>query len=126
MGAWCWCAPASRSRTEDGCSDLIGGRLRHSLLAENRFHKRTGEEIMALRIALALGMLAAMPALAQSDDAAAQQMINDPNPSTFAVWGLTPAPKSVKDDSVQGGRSVHVATTGNGNPWDISVNVPII
>ena len=86
---------------------------------------------MSPRIALGLVMLAApllaaTPACAQSDDAAAQQMINDPNPATFAVWGLTPAPKSVKDDSVQGGRSVHVATTGNGNPWDISVNVPII
>lgn len=84
---------------------------------------------MSLRIAMVLGLLAApvaaTPAWAQSDDAAAQQMINDPNPATFAVWGLTPAPKSVKDDSVQGGRSVHVPVTGAGNPWDISVNVPI-
>ncbi|MBO9714457.1 carbohydrate binding domain-containing protein [Sphingomonas sp.] len=85
---------------------------------------------MSLRIAMALGLAAApfafaTPAAAQSDDAAAQQMINDPNPSTFAVWGVSPAPKSVKDDSVQGGRSVHVPTTGNGNPWDVSVNVPI-
>jgi hypothetical protein len=86
---------------------------------------------MSPRIALGLVMLAApvlaaTPAFAQADDAAAQQMINDPNPATFAVWGLSPAPKSVKDDSVQGGRSVHVAVTGTGNPWDISVNVPII
>lgn len=82
---------------------------------------------MSLRTALLLGLLAAplaAPAVAQDD--AAQQMINDPNPAMFQVWGLTPAPKSVKDDSVQGGRSVHVATTGNGNPWDVSVNVPII
>ena len=42
-------------------------------------------------------------------------MINDPNPGFFQVWGVTPAPKSVKDDSVQGGRSVHVPTTGSGN-----------
>jgi hypothetical protein len=85
---------------------------------------------MTLKTALALSllavpMLAATPAFAQSDDEAAQQMINDPNPATFAVWGLTPAPKSTKDDSVQGGRSVHVPVTGSGNPWDISVNVPI-
>lgn len=81
---------------------------------------------MSLRIALVLGMLAtplAAPASAQDD--AAQAMINDPNPAFFQVWGVTPAPKSVKDDSVQGGRSVHVPTTGTGNPWDVSVNVPI-
>jgi hypothetical protein len=84
---------------------------------------------MSLRIALGLAMLAAplaaTPAFAQSDDAAAQQMINDPNPAFFKIWGVSPAPKSVKDESVQGERSVHVPTTGNGNPWDISVNVPI-
>jgi len=82
---------------------------------------------MSLRIALVLGLLAtplAAPASAQDD--AAQQLINDPNPAFFQVWGITPAPKSVKDDSVQGGRSVHVPTTGTGNPWDVSVNVPII
>jgi hypothetical protein len=81
---------------------------------------------MSLRIALVLGLLAtplAAPASAQDD--AAQAMINDPNPGFFQVWGVTPAPKSVKDDSVQGGRSVHVPTTGSGNPWDVSVNVPI-
>lgn len=82
---------------------------------------------MSLRTALALGLIStslAMPAAAQ-DDAAAQAMINDPNPGFFKVWGINPAPKSVKDDTVQGGRSVHVPTTGSGNPWDISVNVPI-
>lgn len=80
-----------------------------------------------LRAACAVPLaLAAAPAFAQSDDAAAQAIINDPNPANFMVWGVTPPPKSVKDDSVQGGRSVHVPTTGAGNPWDISVNVPII
>lgn len=76
----------------------------------------------------ALALLAApvSSAVAQDDAAAAQEMINDPNPATFQVWGVTPAPKSVKDDSVQGGRSVHVPVTGSGNPWDTSVNVPIL
>jgi hypothetical protein len=86
---------------------------------------------MTFRTALALALLAAppmlaTPAAAQDDDAAAQQMINDPNPASFQVWGLKNPVKSVKDDSVQGGRSVHVPVTGGGNPWDISVNVPII
>jgi hypothetical protein len=81
---------------------------------------------MSLRTALALGVLAAsLAAPASAQDDAAQQMINDPNPGFFQVWGVTPAPKSVKDDSVQGGRSVHVPTTGSGNVWDVSVNVPI-
>jgi hypothetical protein len=84
-----------------------------------------------LRTALALGLFAvsstvvSLPAAAQTDDAAAQAMINDPNPATFAVYGLNPAPKSKKDESVQGGRSITVPTTGSGNVWDISVNVPI-
>jgi hypothetical protein len=84
-----------------------------------------------LRSALALGLFAvsstmlASPAAAQADDAAAQAMINDPNPATFAVWGVTPAPKSKKDESVQGGRAVVVPAPGGGNPWDVSVNVPI-
>lgn len=78
---------------------------------------------MKLRLALAaLALVLPGAALAQDDSG---QMINDPNPANFSVWGVQPAPKSVKDESVQGGRSVHVPVTGKGNPWDISVNVPI-
>ena len=80
---------------------------------------------MSLKTGLALALLVA-PFAAMAQDDSPGTMINDPNPANFAVWGLTPAPKSVKDDSVQGGRSVHVTTTGRGNPWDVSVNVPII
>ncbi len=87
---------------------------------------------MTFRTALAFAALAipltfAVPATAraQSDDAAAQAMINNPDPSSYMVWGVTPTPKSKKDETVQGGRSIHVPTTGNGNAWDISVNVPI-
>jgi hypothetical protein len=102
------------------------------ILSESHFQKRKQEGApMTFRTALALGLLAAPLALAppaaaqQSDDAAAQAMINNPDPSSYMVWGVTPTPKSKKDDSVQGGRSIHIPTTGNGNPWDISVNVPI-
>ena len=86
---------------------------------------------MSLRFALALGLLAApfaglaaMPA-PQADDAMGT-MINDPNPSTFQVYGVTPAPRSIRDDTVQGGRSLHVPVTGSGTPYAVGVNVPII
>ena len=86
---------------------------------------------MRFRILMAAALLAvplaiATPALAQqSDDEAAQEMVTDPNPAHFQVYGLNPAPKSVKDESVQGGRSLPVPVTGEGQPWGIGVNVPI-
>jgi len=87
---------------------------------------------MKLPIALALGLLAAPLMLAapvaveaQSDEEMARQMINDANPSTFNLYGINPAPKSVKDESVQGGRALKVKLPGGGNPWDVGVSVPI-
>ena len=85
---------------------------------------------MSLRIALALGLLAApMVAVAalpqQSDEEAARQIVNNPDPSTFQMYGLNPAPKSKKDDSVQGARSLRVPVTGAGSPYSIGINVPI-
>ena len=85
---------------------------------------------MSLRTALALGLLA-VPAIAAPLAAAGMQsddpgpMINDPNPATFGVYGVTPAPKSVKDDSVQGARALNVAVTGSGTPYAVGINVPI-
>jgi hypothetical protein len=86
---------------------------------------------MSLRIALALGLLAApIAAVAalpqQSDEEAARQIVNDPNPSTFTIYGLTPAPKSKKDDTVQGGRSLTVSVTGSGTPYAVGIGSPII
>jgi len=86
---------------------------------------------MSLRIALALGLLAAPFAAAatlpqQSDDEAAKQIVNDPNPGTFQVYGLTPAPKSKKDDTVQGGRSLLIPVTGSGTPYAVGVGSPIV
>jgi hypothetical protein len=77
---------------------------------------------MSLRTALALAVLAVPLAAAQDDPG---QMINDPNPATFQVYGVTPAPKSVKDESVQGGRALPVAVTGSGTPYAVGINVPI-
>ena len=88
---------------------------------------------MSLRIALALGLLAApitaiaaLPEPQQSDDEAAKQIVNNPDPSTFQVYGMSPAPKSKKDDTLQGARSLRVAVTGAGSPYSIGINVPII
>ena len=87
---------------------------------------------MSLRIGLAFGLLAApFAAIAalpqqQSDDAAARQIVNNPDPSTFTIYGLNPAPKSKKDDTVQGGRSLSIPVTGSGTPYAIGVGSPII
>src|SRR6188508_1988311 len=86
---------------------------------------------MSLRIALALGLLAAPLAAiaalpAQQEDEAAKQLINDPNPATFQIYGVTPAPRSIRDESVQGGRSLHVPVTGSGSPYAVGINVPIV
>ena len=86
---------------------------------------------MSLRIALALGLLAApVAAIAalpqQSDDAAARQIVNDPNPSSFQVYGVSPTPKSKRDDTVQGGRSLSIPVTGSGTPYAIGVGSPIV
>ncbi|MES2443627.1 MAG: hypothetical protein V4574_12420 [Pseudomonadota bacterium] len=87
---------------------------------------------MSLRIALGLGLLAApllaaTPALAQaqSDEEAAKQIINDPNPATFNVYGIDPKPKSVKDATVQGGRALPLAVTGSGTPYAVGVGSPL-
>lgn len=87
---------------------------------------------MSLRIALALGLAAApFAALAalppqQSDEEAARQIVTNPDPSTFQIYGLNPAPKSKKDDTVQGGRALFVPVTGSGTPYAVGINVPII
>jgi hypothetical protein len=86
---------------------------------------------MSLRTALVLGLLAvpaaAAPFAAQGmrsqDDPG--PMINDPNPATFQVYGIPSAPKSVKDESVQGGRALNVPVTGSGTPYAVGVNVPL-
>jgi hypothetical protein len=89
---------------------------------------------MHLRIALALGAavpaLLAMPGIAQdaktSEDALADKVVNNTNPASFQVYGLTPAPKVVSDKAVQGGKALRLPVTGVGNAWSIGVNVPLI
>ena len=89
---------------------------------------------MNLRIALALGAavpaLLAMPGIAQdaksSEDALAEKVITNTNPASFRPYGLTPPPKLVSDKAVQGGKALRVPVTGEGNPWSMGVNVPLI
>lgn len=87
---------------------------------------------MTLKTALALALLAAplafavpSAAIGQSEEEMTRQMVNDPNPATFNVYGIDPKPKSVKDESVQGARAMKVKVTGGGNPWDVGISVPI-
>jgi hypothetical protein len=68
-------------------------------------------------------LIAAAPLSAQAQDAPAP--INNPNPATFQVYGLPSPPKSVKDDTVQGGRALPVSVTGSGTPYAVGVNVPL-
>lgn len=89
---------------------------------------------MNLRIALALGATLpaplAVPGIAQQaqsgDDALAEKVINNTNPASYQAYGLTPAPKTVADKAVQGGKALRIPVTGSGNPWSIGVNVPLI
>lgn len=89
---------------------------------------------MNLRIALALGIampaLFAMPGIAQdaksSEDALAEKVVNNTNPASFQVYGMTPAPKVIKDGNVQGGHALRLPVTGDGNPWSVGVGVPLI
>jgi hypothetical protein len=89
---------------------------------------------MNLRIALALGAavpaLFALPGIAQdaklSEDALAEKVINNTNPASFQVYGLTPAPKVVSDKAVQGGKALRIPVTGSGDPWSVGVNVPLL
>lgn len=89
---------------------------------------------MNLRIALALGIampaLIAMPGIAQdaksSEDALAEKVANNTNPASFQVYGMTPAPKVIKDGNVQGGHALRLPVTGGGDPWGVGVNVPLI
>ena len=89
---------------------------------------------MNLRIALALGIampaLFAMPGIAQDaksgEDALAEKVVNNTNPASFQVYGMTPPPKTVSDKAVQGGKALRLPVTGTGDPWNVGVNVPLI
>ena len=72
----------------------------------------------------AAALVAAAPLTAQGRPAD-PVLINNANPASFQAYGVATAPKSVADDSVEGGRALHVPVTGEGDPWAAGVNVPI-
>lgn len=83
-----------------------------------------GKFAFAFAAALA-GMLMAAPAAAQSD--LSKQIINEPSPGAFAIYGLPQKPKVRKDAAVQGGLALRVAIPGKGDtPYAISLSAPII
>ena len=78
----------------------------------------------ALAATLALTGLAALPARAQDD--VAKQIVNEPSPAAFTVYGLTDKPKLRKDAGVQGGQALRIAIPGKGaTPYAIGLNAPI-
>lgn len=77
--------------------------------------------VTALILALAF---AAAPAAAQSD--AARQLINEPSPGAFTVYGLPEKPKPRKDAGVQGGQALRVVVPAKGaNPFAVGLSVPV-
>lgn len=78
-----------------------------------------------MKLAIIAALIATAPCIASAQDDPGQ-LVSNPNPASFQVYGLPSAPKSVKDDSVQGGRALPVAVSGNGTPYAVGVNVPLI
>lgn len=76
-------------------------------------------------VALSSSVLAGAALAAHSRAAADPVMLNNPNPASFQVYGVQPAPKSVVDESVEGGRALVVPVEGKGEPWAVGINVPI-
>ena len=74
-----------------------------------------------------IAMLVGAMALVAAAAPAAQEpvMLNNANPASFQVYGTQPAPKTIADEGVEGGRALPVKVTGNGDPWAVGVNVPI-
>ncbi|MBC9034699.1 hypothetical protein IAG41_20105 [Sphingomonas sp. JC676] len=73
---------------------------------------------------LGAAWLAAVPAAAQDD--IAKQIINEPSPAAFTIYGLPEKPKVRKDASVQGGQALRVAVPGKGaTPYAVGLSAPV-
>lgn len=85
---------------------------------------------VALALAAAVPALFAVPGIAQdqqSQEAAlAEKVVNNTNPASFQAYGFASKPKLVKDEAVQGGRALRLPVSGEGNPWSMGVNVPLL
>ena len=74
----------------------------------------------------AAACIAAAPLAASHRLAPDPAMLNNPNPASFQAYGIQPAPRTVPDEGVEGGRALPVTVSGSGNAWASGVNVPII
>ncbi|RYE02209.1 MAG: hypothetical protein EOP61_09175 [Sphingomonadales bacterium] len=81
---------------------------------------------MIARLAIAAAATLAVAGLATARTAPDPVMLNNPNPASFQVYGVQPAPRTVPDDGVEGGRALPVTVSGKGEVWAVGVNVPII
>lgn len=77
-------------------------------------------------IAMLVGAMALVAAAPPAGKPQEPVMLNNPNPASFQVYGVQPAPRTVADDGVEGGRALPVPVTGKGDAWAAGVNVPII
>lgn len=75
------------------------------------------------RLAAAALLTLTAPATAQDDATARQQLVNNPNPAGFQVYGSPSPPKVVKDKTVQDGRAILVPADGQGKPYAVGINV---
>ena len=72
----------------------------------------------------ALGLLVAVPVAAQDD--IGKQIINEPSPAAFTIYGLREKPRVRKDADVQGGLALRVDVPGKGaTPYAIGLSAPI-
>ena len=69
-------------------------------------------------------LIGAVPAAGQDDAAAKQQLVNNPDPASFQIYGAATPPKVVKDKSVQAERAVLVTVSGMGKPSAVGATVP--
>jgi hypothetical protein len=94
-----------------------------SFYADNK-----GTRIMRAHLAFALAaattLFAAAPAAAQ--DEIAKQIVNEPSPASFSVYGLPEKPRIRKDAAVQGGQALRVVIPGKGaNPYAVGLLAPV-
>lgn len=75
---------------------------------------------------LALPLLAAPMIAITAAPAAAQEILNNPEPKGFQILGggRNP-PKPHKDATVEQGSALTLKTSGAGNPWDVGLNIPV-
>lgn len=75
--------------------------------------------LAALMVPLAFGA----PFAGTAQDNA--NLLNNPDPARFQVYGLRTPPKAKRDATVEGERSLRIAAPGGGNPWTVSLNTPL-